>query len=80
MANEIAAGALAEDARHNPRRALNSDINIDTLLYTDEGIKEALKVWGGLGGGGWGDGKEIQTTQRGRGKRRQRGMGDLEKL
>lgn len=37
--------ALAEDARHNARRNLGRDIDLETLLYTNDGIPEALKIW-----------------------------------
>lgn len=37
--------ALAEDARHNSTLELGFDMDITTLLYSQKGIEEVVKIW-----------------------------------
>lgn len=37
--------ALAEDARQQARERLGRDIDVQTLLYTQEGVEEAKEIW-----------------------------------
>lgn len=45
LTTAIVGCALAEQARHMARRNLGRDCDIKTLLYTQEGVEEALKIW-----------------------------------
>lgn len=59
--------ALAEDARLSARRTLEKDVDPDILLYTEDGIREALKIWGEFK-----TARREQTT-RWKGRRRKQG-------